>query len=66
MSASLTYFIKKHRVRLGPDLTHIPVVFHPGYDAQGGCRVEDSQTGQDFILTEEGRKSEISTTLFFF
>lgn len=56
MSGPLTCFIKKHRMRLGPDLTPRHIVFYPGYDVEDGCRVEDSQTGWDFIPTEEEKK----------
>lgn len=52
MSGPLTYIVKNHSTRLGPDLTP-HVVFYSGCDAEGGYRVENSPTGIDCRLAEE-------------
>lgn len=40
-------------MRLGSDLTPPQVVHYPGCYVEGGGRVEDGVTGDDFIHTEE-------------
>lgn len=59
MAEALTCIVKKHSVRLGPDLPPHHVVFNPGCDVEGGCGVKEPSTGYDFILADGKRgKSE--------